>query len=52
MILIRDLYVLKSSRSAYKSMLSETLLDLGYKTSIADMDVWMKPKTKPKTGKE
>ena len=51
MIVIMDLYGLKSSRSAWTSMIVETLLYLGYKPSIADMDVWTNPKTNPQTGK-
>mmetsp|Transcript_15996 Transcript_15996/g.23839 ORF Transcript_15996/g.23839 Transcript_15996/m.23839 type:complete len:1130 (+) Transcript_15996:7540-10929(+) len=52
MVVIRALYGLKSSGAAWRAMLAETLLDLGYKPSRADMDVWMKPETNPKTGEE
>ena len=33
-------------------MLSDAIIDLGYKASIADMYIWMKPETNPKTGKQ
>jgi len=33
-------------------MLAESRMDLGYRPSRADMDVWMKPETNPKSGKE
>ena len=52
MIVIRSLYVLKSSGEAWRSMLAKMLLDLGYKPSRSDMDVWMKPDIKPQTVKE
>ena len=51
MVVIRALYGLKSSGSTWRAMISETLLDLGYKRSISDMDIWKKPDTKPQTGK-
>ena len=46
------LYVLKSSGAAWRAILDETLLDLCYKTSGVDMDVWINPNTKPQIGKE
>ena len=52
MMVTRDLYVLNLSGAAWIAMIFETLLDLGYKTSRAYLDVWMKPKTNPQTGKE
>ena len=52
MIVMRDLYCLKSSGSAWRAMIDEMLLDLGYKPSIADMDVRMKTETNPQTDKE
>ena len=52
MIVIRSLYGLKSSGSAWRSMIFETLLDLSYKPSRAYTDICMKPKTNPQTGKE
>ena len=52
MIVIRGLYGLKLNGSSWRDMLGDTLLDLGYKHSKAGIDVWMKPETKLKTGKE
>ena len=51
MIVIRDMNFLYSSVSAWRAMLYGILLDLGYKPSLADMDVCMNPETNPKTGK-
>ena len=51
MIVIRSLYVLKSSGEAWRSMLAKMLLDLGYKPSRSDMDVWMKTENNPQTAK-
>ena len=47
MIIVRALYGLKSSGAAFRSLLAETLADLGYTPSYADPDVWMKPAVKP-----
>ena len=52
MIVIMAMYVLKSSVSACIAMLDETLLDVGYKPSREDMDIWMDPKTNPQNGKD
>ena len=52
MIVFRALYGLKSRGAAWRAMLAETLTDLGYKQSRADMDVWMKPETNPVTKQE
>ncbi len=40
------LYGLKSSGAAYRATLSQTMSDLGYKSCLADPDVWLKPQTK------
>ena len=42
MITERGLYGLKSSSSSWRAKLVETLMSLGYKSSEADSDVWMK----------
>ena len=42
MIIARSLYVPKSSGAAWWSKPAETFMSLGYKTSEADADVWMK----------
>ena len=47
MIVKRALYGLKSSGAAWRAMLAQTLMDLGYKSSKADPDVWIRPQTKP-----
>ena len=52
MIVIRDLYGLKSIGAARRAMISETLIDLGYKPSRADMGVCMNPKNESQTVKE
>ena len=46
MIIVRALYGLRSSGSAFRSFLAETLRDIGYKPSQADPDVWMRPAVK------
>ena len=51
MIVIRDIYGLNSIGAAWRSMLDKTLLDLVYKPSRVDMDVWMKPKNNLLNGK-
>ena len=42
LIIARAIYGLKSSGAAWRSELAETLMSLGYKSSQADADVWMK----------
>lgn len=39
-IIVRALYGLKSSGASFRSFLSERLDDIGFKSSIADPDVW------------
>ena len=46
MIIVRALYGLKSSGAAFRSFLAETLDDIGFKPSLADPDVWMRPAIK------
>jgi hypothetical protein len=46
MIIVRALYGLKSSGAAWHNHFAQTLHDLGFKTSYADPDVWMRPGTK------
>ena len=43
MIVTRALYGLKSSGAAFRAFLAETLYGIGYKPSVADSDVWMRP---------
>ena len=47
MIITRALYGLKSSGAAWREKPAETLISLGYKSSNADADVWMKWDFKP-----
>ena len=47
MLVIRKaLYGLKSSGAAFRAFLAEKLDDIGFKSSIADPDVWMRPASK------
>jgi hypothetical protein len=46
-VIVRALYGLKSSGAAWRAHLAQTLHDLGFKSSLADPDVWYKPATKP-----
>ena len=41
-IIARSLYGLKRSGAAWRAKPAETLMSLGYKSSEADADVWMK----------
>ena len=47
MLLVRALFGLNSSGAAWRQMLAQTLRDIGYVSSKADPDVWLKAKTKP-----
>lgn len=46
-LIVRALYGLKSSGQAWRTMLSQSLQELGFSSSLADPDVWYKPNTKP-----
>ena len=52
MIVIRDLYDLNSSGSAWRDIIDERLIYLGYKLSREDMDFRMNTETNPQTIKE
>ena len=45
-IVVRDLYGLKSSGAAFRGFLAERLDDMGFKSSIAYPNVWMREATK------
>lgn len=45
------LYGLKSSGTAFWTLLSDQLHKLGFRSSLTDPDVWMRPGRKPKTNK-
>ena len=47
MIISRAIYGLKRYVAAWRAKLAETLMSLGYKSSQADADVWMKQYFKP-----
>ena len=40
------LYDIKSSRAAFRAFITERLDDMGFTSSIADFDVWMREATK------
>jgi hypothetical protein len=44
-LIVRALYGLKSSGAAWRSNLANTLHQLGYKSCLADPDVWLRPVT-------
>ena len=46
MIVVRALYGLKSSGAAFRAFLADKLYDIGFKPSLADPDVWMRPAMK------
>jgi hypothetical protein len=46
-LIVRALYGLKSSGQAWRTMLSQSLQEMGFSSSLADPDVWYKPNTKP-----
>ena len=47
MLVKKALYGLKSSGTAFRAHLAETLYDLGYTPTKADPDVWIRPAVKP-----
>jgi len=49
-IVVRALYGLKGSGSAFRLHLADCMRHLGYFSCMADPDVWMKPKTRPSDG--
>ena len=46
MLVVRAIYGLKSSGSAWRQLLLQILIDLGYVYYKADPDVWLKAETK------
>ena len=46
-LVIRSLYGMKLSGENLRDLFSEQLHDLGYRLSISDPDVWMRPAVKP-----
>ena len=47
MVIRKALYGLKSSGAAFWAHLAETLYDIGFRSSKADHDVWLRPAVKP-----
>ena len=47
LIINKALYGLKSSGASFRAFLAERLDDMGFKSSMADPDVWMRPAVKP-----
>ena len=50
MLVVRVLYGLKSLGAAFRAVMVETLYDLGYRPSMSDPDVWLRPAIKEKDG--
>ena len=46
-LVVKALYGLKSSGAAFRAFLAETLDEIGFRSSIADPDVWMRAAVKP-----
>ncbi len=46
-LIIKALYGLKTSGAAWRAHFAETLHALGFKSSLADPDVWFRPECKP-----
>ena len=46
LIIERALYGLKSSAAAWRNMLAQTMVDLGFKSCYADNDVWLREQCK------
>ena len=46
MIISRALYGLKSSGAAYRAHFATTLIEMGFKSCMADPDVWLRPAQK------
>jgi hypothetical protein len=47
MLVVRALYGLKSSGAAFRALLAETLYNLNYRPTKADLNVWLRPVVKP-----
>jgi hypothetical protein len=49
MKVLRALYGLKSSGAAWRNLFATSIVEMGYKTSLADPDVWIKANVNPKS---
>jgi hypothetical protein len=47
MIVVRALYGLKSAGATFRAFLGEYLYNMGFRSSQADPDVWLRPARKP-----
>ena len=46
-LIVKALYGLKSSGARFRDHLAQSLRDIGFKSCLADADVWMRENTKP-----
>ena len=46
-LVLRTLYGLNSPIAAFRDLIAEQLHELGYRPSIFDPEVWMRPSVKP-----
>lgn len=49
-IIVRALYGLKSAGSSFRNHLADCMKTLGYKSCLADPDLWYKPMVRPEDG--
>lgn len=47
MLIVRALYILKSSGAAWRAHFANTLHETQFQSCLADPDVWFRPATKP-----
>ena len=45
-LVVKALYGLKSASFSFRSFMAEKLVDMGFQSSLADPDVWLRPATK------
>ena len=45
--MVRDLYGLKSASAEFQAYMADKLDEMGFKSSVADLEVWMMPAVKP-----
>jgi hypothetical protein len=51
LLIVQSLYGLKSASASFRAHMAKKLDEMGFKSCIADPDVWMRPASKP-DGKE
>lgn len=51
-IVVRALYGLKSASAAFRSFMAKRLDEIGFKSTHADPDVWLRPAINPESGDE